>query len=101
MTEDPDVADKPAEGDQEYVVAPDAVRITLPPGKIVGDDGLTVMVGSGLTVATPVTMILSATPVEEKTRLPEAPLDALERNLTYILVVATVPATGFKLRVPV
>lgn len=55
VTEAPDVAESPVAGDHEYVLAPEAVRETFPPGAMVADAGETDTVGAGLT-ATVITL---------------------------------------------
>ena len=50
LTEVPVAALRPVEGDQLYVVAPDAVIEVELPEQIVDDTGVTVTVGVGLTV---------------------------------------------------
>ena len=75
-------------------MAPEAVSETLPPGAMVADEGVTVIVGEAFTVAVPVNITLSATPVAEKVSEPEAPLVALDLSRTYTVVEFTVPETG-------
>ncbi len=55
VTEAPDDAESPVAGDHKYVLAPEAVRETFPPGAIVADAGETEIVGAGLT-ATVITL---------------------------------------------
>jgi len=57
----PVVDDKPVPGDQLYVVAPLAVKTTLLPGHIDGDDGVTLIVGFELTVT--VTLVAPVQPL--------------------------------------
>jgi hypothetical protein len=52
VTVAPVVALSPVDGDQEYVEAPEAVRLTLPANAIEGDAGVTPTVGSALFVST-------------------------------------------------
>jgi len=54
----PVVADKPVDGDQSYVDPPDAVRAIELPLQIAGEEGVTVIVGFGLTVTVTVVGIL-------------------------------------------
>ena len=53
----------PVAGDQEYVFPPAAESTVEEPLQIVGDDGLTVIVGSGSTVT--VTLAFAVQPAEE------------------------------------
>jgi hypothetical protein len=59
----PDVAERPVEGAQVYVVAPDAVNEVLPLGQIAGAAGVTVIVGPGETFTT--TWSVTTTGVEQ------------------------------------
>lgn len=48
----PVVVERPAAGDQAYDAAPEAVRTVEPPVQIDAGDGVTVIVGPGVTVTT-------------------------------------------------
>jgi hypothetical protein len=50
VTEEVLELDKPVVGDQEYVLPPEAVKVTLPPTTIVYEEGETVIVGMVFTV---------------------------------------------------
>jgi len=56
VTEAPDVADSPVDGDQVYVVAPEAVKVVEFPEQTETADGLTVTTGMTLTVTVEVTV---------------------------------------------
>jgi hypothetical protein len=62
VTEAPDVAESPVDGDQVYVLAPEAVNVVLEPVVIATDVGLTVTVGNAFTVTVP-TLLLAAVQV--------------------------------------
>ena len=82
VTAVPVVAESQVEGDHAYVLAPDAVRETLPPGAIVAEEGETETDTEELIVVVPVETSLNAAPVEEKFKLPEAPFVAVAPALT-------------------
>ena len=82
VTVAPDVAERPVEGDQAYVEAPDAVRETFPPEVIEGDAGVITTVGLALTVAEPVAKYWVAAPLDVKVTFPLAPLVAVALRRT-------------------
>ena len=62
VTVAPVVADSPVAGDHVYVEAPLAVSDTLAPLHIAGAAGVTVIVGSGLTVTVTVAVLVHPFP---------------------------------------
>jgi hypothetical protein len=50
VTTEPVAAERPVDGLHEYVLAPKAVTLRLPPGKMVADDGNTPTAGIAFTV---------------------------------------------------
>jgi hypothetical protein len=86
--------------DHKLPVADEDVKVTLPPVQnVVGPPGVMMGVGGkGLTV--PLTATLTVvTPVEASVILPEGVPVADAASLTYIVVLATAPPDGGKVRV--
>jgi hypothetical protein len=65
-TTEPVVAERPPDGDQEYVLAPDAVNETDCPKQMLAEGGVIVTIG-GFPVAPTVSVTVSLQPMDEVT----------------------------------